>query len=125
MSHGGRRAGAGRPAGTGWLPAVTEMRVAAAEKMSQIVGSDRDPLAVVLAVACNEELDVQTRLGACSIVLPYIYPRLSATQVAATHTVTKIDGNDLLRRLDERLARLHPPAPTLEIATSDTGLSGE
>jgi hypothetical protein len=85
---------------------MTEMRVAAAEKLATIVGSDRDPLAIVIQVACDDALDVQTRLGAASIALPYLYPRLSATQVSANHTVTKIDGAEVLARLEERLARV-------------------
>src|SRR4051794_35141019 len=64
VAHGGRRAGAGRPAGTGWVPAVTKMRVAAAEKLADIVGTNRDPLTVVIDAAFDEKLDVQTRIGA-------------------------------------------------------------
>lgn len=119
MAHGGRRAGAGRPGGSGWLPAVTEMRVAAAERLTSIVGSSQDPLELMIAFAADESLDVPTRIGAASIAIPYLYPRLSATQVSGTHTVTRIDGNDLIKRLDERLARLHAPAPTLEIAAPE------
>ena len=56
-NSGGRRAGAGRPAGSGWRPAITEMRVAAQEQMA--------------------------------IALPYLYPKLSATTVSATHFTAK------------------------------------
>jgi hypothetical protein len=103
--HGGKRAGAGRPAGSGWLPAITEMRVQAAELLSTIVGSERDPLAIMIDFAADPELDVPTRMGAASIAIPYLYPRLSATQVSANHTVTRLNGADVLARLEERLAR--------------------
>lgn len=107
MARGGRRSGAGRPAGTGWKPAVSEMRVAAAEQLVSVVGSERDPLAIVIGFACNESLDVQTQLGACPIALPFLYPKLTATQVDARHTVTKLDSSDLLQRIDERLVQQH------------------
>lgn len=91
------------------------MRAAAAERLVEIVGSERDPLQIVIEVACNNALDVQTRLGACSIALPYLYPRLSSTQVAASHTVTRIDSSDLLSRIEERLAKLAPPPVTVDV----------
>jgi hypothetical protein len=91
------------------MPAVSGMRAAAAEQLISVVGSPQDPLSIVIGFACNESLDVQTRLGACSIALPFLYPKLSATQVDARHTVTKVDSADLLMRLDERLAKLAAP----------------
>jgi hypothetical protein len=80
--------------------------------MQEIVGSERDPLAVVIAVACDTTLDKQTRLGAAAIALPYLYPRLSATTVQATHVTTKVDPALLIDRIAERIARL-VPAPQL------------
>src|SRR3954468_9000660 len=106
MPKGGRREGAGRPAGSGWRPAVTEMRVAAAEQLVSVVGTERDPLSIVLAIAADPATDVQTRLGACSIALPYLYPRLSATTVSATNTNITVDAGALLDRLDDRISRL-------------------
>jgi hypothetical protein len=66
----------------------------------------------VLAVASDPTQDTPTRLGAASIALPYLYPRLSATQVSATHLTAKIDPGDLINRIAERVARL--AAPTIE-----------
>jgi hypothetical protein len=91
-----------------------KMRTDAVEKLNAIVGSDKDPLAVVIAMACDENLDNQTRLGACSIALPYLYPRLSSTQVSSNITVSQVDPTKLLDRIAERIARLNPPAPTVE-----------
>ena len=116
-NSGGRRAGAGRPAGSGWRPAITEMRVAAQEQMAEIVGSHRDPLAVVLAVACDERQDTQTRLGAAAIALPYLYPKLSATTVSATHFTAKIDPGELIDRIADRIARFKPPVTVEGTAT--------
>ena len=119
-NSGGRREGAGRPSGSGWRPAVTELRAAAAEKLATVIGSASDPLSVVIDAACNQELDMATRLGAASIALPYLYPRLSATQVSATVTTIKTDHGAVLDRLAERIERLvGPPAIDGEVSEAD------
>jgi hypothetical protein len=122
--HGGRRAGAGRPPGTGWTAAVTEMRATAAQRLTGVVGGSRDPLEIALNIAADETQDTQTRLGACSIVLPFIYPRLSATQVDARHTTVNVNAADLLDRLDARIEKLRAPEqpPMLEaVPAADDG----
>jgi hypothetical protein len=128
--HGGHRAGAGRHPGTGWTTAVTQMRTTAAERLTTVVGTSRDPLEIALAIAADETQDTATRLGACSIVLPFIYPKLSATQVAATNTNINVDAGALLDRLDERIAKLQLGAgPALIEAVADdeadAGAGGE
>lgn len=107
--HGGHRAGAGRPAGTGWKPHVANLRTAAIEQMQAIVGSDRDPLAVVIDIACDPEVDRATRLGAAAIALPYLYPRLSATTVQSTSITAKVDAQELVERLSQKFGRLAAP----------------
>ena len=77
-------------------PTVSAMREETIERMKSIVGSDRDPLSVVVDMVLNDDLDVQTRLGAASIALPFLYPRLSETTVDARSTVVKIDGHALI-----------------------------
>src|SRR5690242_17308589 len=62
--HGGRRAGAGRPAGSGWRSAVSEMRAVAVERRTAIAASDRDPLNFLIDTVWDEGLDRQTRLSA-------------------------------------------------------------
>jgi hypothetical protein len=37
--HSGRRSGAGRPPGSGWRPAVTELRTVAVERRTAIAAS--------------------------------------------------------------------------------------
>jgi hypothetical protein len=98
--HGGRRAGAGRPSGSGWKPHVASLRVAAVEQMQEIVGSDRDPLAVVIAMACDMTLDKQTRLGAAAIALPYLYPRLAASGLVQMRP--RIQPAEFIARLSAR-----------------------
>jgi len=43
-----------------------------------------------LRTVAAERIDLQTRLSAAAIVVPYLHPKLSATQVQANHTVTRI-----------------------------------
>src|SRR3954471_22497274 len=123
--HGGRRTGAGRHPGTGWTAAVTQMRSTAAERLTTVVGTSRDPLEIALAIAADETQDTATRLGACSIVLPFIYPKLSATQVDARHTTVNIDAGALLDRLDERIEKLRAPEPTPLIEAQPDGADGD
>ena len=114
MPRGGRREGAGRPAGSGWLPAVGAMRASAAERLTSIVGSSRDPLEVAIDIASDTTLDPQLRLGAASIAIPFLYPKLSSTTVAANHTVTRVDTAEVLQRIEERISRASAlPAPLL------------
>lgn len=106
--HGGRREGAGRPAGSAWRPAVTELRAAAVERRTAIVASDRDPLNFLIDTVWDEGIDRQTRLGAAAIVLPFLHPKLSATTVSATHLTARIDPAELLDRIADRISRLAP-----------------
>jgi hypothetical protein len=39
------------------------------------------------------------------IALPYLYPKLSQATVAATHTVVRVDPQELMDRIAERIAR--------------------
>lgn len=108
MSRGGRREGAGRPAGSAWKPAVRALRVETIQKMADIVGSDRDPLTVVVGWVLDETLDLQLRMSAAHVCLPYLYPKLSQTTVDSRHTVLKVESADLVQRLSDRIARLAP-----------------
>jgi hypothetical protein len=106
------------------------MRTTAAERLTTIVGGSRDPLEICLDIAANGGEDTQIRLQACAIALPFLYPRLSATQVDARHTTVNVDAGQLLDRLDERIAKLQSaPAPQLIEAVpaddADGGAGGE
>ena len=96
--HGGRRAGAGRTAGSGWKPAVSALRTETVEKMQAIVGSERDPLSVVVDWVLDDTLDIQTRLSAAHIFLPFLYPRLNSTSVDARHLTVHVDGRAVLEQ---------------------------
>lgn len=114
MARGGRRNGAGRPAGSNWKPKVSALRSETVKKMTAIVTGDDDPLTTVANWVTDPTLDKEFRLSAAAVALPYLYPRLSASSVDARMTVAKVDSTDLLRRLDERLSRLAQP-PIIEV----------
>ena len=74
--------------------------------MREIVGSDRDPLSEVVGWIFDEKLDVHLRLSAASVAIPFLYPKLSSSQVSANHIVTQIGGTALLDRIAERIEQL-------------------
>jgi hypothetical protein len=102
---GGKREGAGRKPGSVWKPAVSEWRTCAAENAAALVGSDRDPLIFLVDRVFDEKLDIQTRVGCAAIATKYLHPTLSASTVAASHTITRIDAGELLSRVAERIAK--------------------
>jgi hypothetical protein len=85
------------------------MRVETIEKMRALVTSDRDILSEVVSWALDDALDMQLRLSAASIALPYLFPRLSASQVDARHVVTTVDSAALLDRIAQRIEALAAP----------------
>jgi hypothetical protein len=56
---------------------VRALRVETIQKMADIVGSDRDPLTVVVGWVLDETLDLQLRMSAAHVCLPYLVQRLS------------------------------------------------
>jgi hypothetical protein len=92
--------------------------------MTAIVGNDDDPLTVVASWVVDPNLEMGFRLSAANTCLPFLYPRLSASQVNANIAVTKVDASDLLRRLDERLARLAQPV-TIDASPAELPLTIE
>jgi len=102
------------------------MRSAAAERLVTVAGGPRDPLEIVLSIAADAAQDTQTRLSACNVILPYIYPKLSATTVSATNTNINVDAGALLNRLDERIEKLRAPEPVplIEAVADDADADG-
>jgi hypothetical protein len=107
---GGRNPGAGRPPGSAWKPVVRALRVETVMQMQRIVEADRNPLTVLVDWVLDEGMDIQARLSAASIVMPYLFPRLSQTTVDSRHTVVKVDAAEVLDRLSARIERLAAPA---------------
>ena len=87
------------------------VRRIAREKLAEFLDTGRDPLQVLLDIAFSEELDVGLRIQAAGIALPFMRPRLPQMVVNSTSVTTKVDGAELLRTLQERIARLAPPTP--------------
>jgi hypothetical protein len=89
MRHsGGKRQGAGRPAGPAWKPAIAAMRASVVDRLQEAIGGENDPLAIALSIAADVKQPVEIRLGACNIAIPVMYPKLRATTVQASHVVT-------------------------------------
>lgn len=59
------------------------VRAATIKKMKAIVGSDRDPLSVVVDMVLNDELDVQLRLSAAH-----------AAHTSQAHTVREVGNSE-------------------------------
>ena len=80
MARGGRREGAGRPAG-----AVTKRSRAAAEKAAK---SGLTPLEYMLSVLRDENADSKDRMWAAEKAAPYVHPRLASTELSGSLDVT-------------------------------------
>ncbi len=117
--RGGRRNGAGRPPGSRWKPATKVLRQDAVEKAAKIVNNGDDPLSVVCGWVMDTKItDMDFRLRAAACVLPYLYPRLSATQIDAKITNVNVDAAQLIAKLSDRFERL-VTEPTPLIASDD------
>lgn len=77
-------------------------------KLAQLVGSSADPLQFVCETACNAELDVELRLHAASVALPYLHPRLSAMATVSSKMPEGADPQVVLETVLGRIARLAP-----------------
>src|SRR5690349_13426269 len=109
--HGGRRQGAGKPSSTRWKPRVLEMRADTVHKMHKLIAGERDPLTVLVNFACDDDLDVNTRMNAAAIALPYLFPKLSEMRIDSKTTITSVDGNALMKRIAEKIERLGSSVP--------------
>jgi hypothetical protein len=122
--RGGRRLGSGRPSGSSWKPRVSELRADTVHKMHKLIAGEKDPLTVLVNFACDEHLDVGTRMNAAAIALPYLFPKLSEMRIDSKTTVTTVDGGALLDRISERLERLGSSAPPRMVETIEAGDDG-
>jgi hypothetical protein len=80
----------------------------AAMRVADVIGGDTDPLVIVLGIAADTKQPVELRLGACALAIPVMYPRLSATTVQASPTVTRIEASELLDKIADRIAKQVP-----------------
>lgn len=86
----------------------------ASARVREVLTTSNDPLAVLVDIANDREVDVATRVQAASAAAPYMFPRLSASVVATAPATARDDTAGLVERLMERFKRLAPPAQTIE-----------
>jgi hypothetical protein len=116
MPRGGARKNAGRKSGEAWAsPKPQPVRVAARAVVRRALAGSDNPLEILLSIAADEAVPVDTRIVAAVGAAPYMFPKLSAAVVQQHHTVTKIDGPELLARLSDRIAKLSVSAPPAAI----------
>lgn len=115
MARGGARVGAGRKGGAAWSGKKPRcIRDMASSRVRQVLDTANDPLAILVEIANDEEVDVALRVQAASAAAPYMFPRLSASVVATAPATARDDTAGLVDRLMNRFARLAPPVPTIE-----------
>ncbi len=96
--------GAGRPAGA--TTSGREVRAVARAALSTIIGTDKDPLVVLIDIATDETQPVPLRLEAAAVATRYVHPTLSAA--AIQHIPAPSDAGPAVQVLLDRLAALAP-----------------
>ncbi len=119
MAHGGRRQGAGRPVGTGSpLKALKNARAAdRAQSMSylrDLVGTQDDPARIALELAKDPSIEARLRIDCALGLIPFVHPKLSYSEVNATHTTFHADAATVLAEVENRLNRIGQGAPVIE-----------
>ena len=83
-------------------------------RVREVLTTAQDPLAVLVELAANNEVDPQLRVQAATAACPFIYPRLSAAVVANLAAPDKGDPARLVDELLQRIAKRVPAMPTIE-----------
>jgi hypothetical protein len=117
LPRGGKQPGAGRKSGERWQSRKVGIRPAARVAIRRAVEGGDNPIEILLRIARDESVLVDTRVVAAAHAAPYMFPRLSSAVVHQNTTITKIDAAQLIDRLAERIGRLAPPAPPIIDAT--------
>jgi hypothetical protein len=123
-NHGGRRVGSGRkPSMKAALgpPFIRKLREEARVAIADLIGTERDPLNVVIDIALNPAIDIPTRLEAALGACNFIHPRLSAMAVQTQNIPPGgDDGAERLRMELEALSERRRGTRLLEIdSTAD------
>ena len=87
--------------------------------MREVLKTANDPIAVLIEIANDSSVDVQTRVSAAIGAAPFMFPRLSASVVATAPLSAKEDTAHLIERLSARFAKLVRPAPTIEMEAAE------
>ena len=115
MPVGGKRPGAGRKPGAAWAgktPREPAIRSMAKSRVRQILETKNDPVAVLVDIANDTNVDVALRVQAATAAAPFMFPRLSAAVVSVAPQTAKHDSERLIERLMTRFQRL--AGPTIE-----------
>ena len=110
MAHGGKREGAGRPAG-----AVTRRTREAAEAASE---SGLTPLEYMLSILRDETQDQERRMWAAEKAAPYVHAKLASVEVAGPDG-GPIKTLDLSKLSDEALAEMMAVADAQRDTSAD------
>ena len=73
-----------------------------------------DPIAVLVEIANDPDVDVQVRVSAAIGAAPFMFPRLSAAVVATAPLGSKDTTAAIIERLTRKFARLVQPSPLIE-----------
>lgn len=117
MPHGGKRPGSGRKPGAAWkgaTPRPRAIRDLANSRVREVLTTNNDPIAVLVEIANDPDVDVQVRVSAAIGAAPFMFPRLSAAVVATAPLNAKDSTAEIIERLTRKFARLVQPSPVIE-----------
>ena len=122
LGHGGRRLGAGRPIGTGsplnaLKTARAKDRAASVSYLRDLVGTENDPARIALELARDPTVDTRLRIDCALGLVPFVHPKLSYSEVNASHVTMHADASTVLHELQSRLDRLAPQPPVIDADT--------
>ena len=115
--HGGKRPGAGRKPNSQLGGVMTGKFLKRQDNtditqrrrylQDQIIGSDRDPLVVLIDLACDKAQAPDLRVEAAGIACRYVHPTLAQAQISMLHQ--KADPVGAWQVINQRLDRLSSP----------------
>ena len=120
--HGGKRPGAGRKPGSAWKganPRPAALRDMAKSRVREVLTTKNDPIAVLVEIANDQDVDVKVRVEAATAAAPFMFPRLSAAVVATAPASARDESGALVERLMARFQKLAQPVRTIEADPSE------
>ena len=74
-----------------------------------------DPRAFLAGVMNRKNLPIDRRMRAAEALLPFCYPKLSASAVVSQTLKEGNDPESVIRALNDRIARITSPQPLIEV----------
>jgi hypothetical protein len=84
-------------------------------RLADLLRTGKDPLDVLIAIAFNDEIDVSLRIQAAAAACPFMHPKLSNQTIDSRSLHATIDAAGVVASLEQRLARLASPTPTVDV----------